>query len=118
MRLVLPLATSVIYIPSLSSRSDQSFFAYKHANTKSSLLTIWQHEERPSDTYRPKATTLTIEGAMFKDPVYADLITGKVYEIPKANLKKAGNTYTFSEVPVFDYPIVIAEKSLIANQKQ
>ena len=96
-----------------SSRADQSFFGYKHAGNKSSLLIIWQHEEKPSDTYQPKATTLTIEGGVFKNPVFADLITGKVYRIPKANFKKAGNTYTFREIMVPDYPVVIAERSTI-----
>jgi hypothetical protein len=102
-----------------SSGADQSFFAYKSSNNKSSLITVWQHEERPTDMYQPKLTTLTAEGAVFKDPVFADLITGQVYEIPKANVKKTGSTYTFTEVPVPDYPVVIAEKSLISfnNQK-
>ncbi|TDH28740.1 hypothetical protein EXU57_01315 [Segetibacter sp. 3557_3] len=95
-----------------SSSADQSFFAYR-SDDKSALFTIWQHEDRPSDTYQPKPTTLTVEGATFKNPVLADLITGKVYEIPTANFRKAGNTYTFSGIPVTDYPIVIAEKSLI-----
>ena len=96
-----------------SGRSDQSFFSYNHSNKKSPFLTIWQSEERPSDTYEPKATTLTIEGTSFKNPVLADLITGKVYEIPKANFKKAGNAIIFSELPVPDYPIMIAEKEAL-----
>jgi hypothetical protein len=96
-----------------SSRSDQSSFSYRHSDQKSSLITIWQSEERPSDTYENKATTLTIEAATFKNPVFADLITGKIYEIPKANFKRVGNSIIFNEIAVPDYPVVIAEKSLI-----
>ncbi|MEJ7586984.1 MAG: hypothetical protein WKI04_05425 [Ferruginibacter sp.] len=96
-----------------SSGSDQSFFGYKHANKAASLFTIWQHEERPVDTYQPKTSTLTIHGAVFKNPVFVDLITGKVYEIPKAKFEKAGNTYIFREIPVPDYPVVVADRSTI-----
>jgi polysaccharide biosynthesis protein PslG len=60
-----------------------------------------------------------VEGS-FKNPVYVDLITGKAYNIPKKQWKKSGKQFTFTDIPVPDYPVLIAEKSslLLEGGKQ
>ena len=79
-------------------------------------VTMWGNEARPAETYTPKSSKITVNGT-FKEPVYVDLISGKVYEIPKANWKKEGAAFTFTGIPVIDSPILIAEKSLIQIAK-
>lgn len=87
-------------------------FGYRHKANKGMLITLWSSEAKPEETYTPKDVTITVTGS-FKQPVYVDLISGSVYDIPKSNWKKIGNTYTFSTIPVPDYPVVIAEKLLV-----
>ncbi|PSR54053.1 hypothetical protein AHMF7605_11235 [Adhaeribacter arboris] len=87
-------------------------FSYRHKKSNGSLATIWADEATPAERYPPKVTTLTLSGT-FKAPVFIDLISGKVYEIPKNDWKKEGNTYTFTNIPVPDYPVAIAEKSIL-----
>jgi Glycosyl hydrolases family 39 len=99
-----------------SSGANQSFFAYKHSRKGFSLISIWQSEEKPAETYLPKMSTLTIENGDFNNPVLVDLISGKIYEIPKTEWKKVGNTCTFNVIPVHDSPILIAEKKIISIQ--
>ena len=91
-----------------------SAFAYRHKQTGVSLITIWSHEARPADNYTPKPTTVTVEGR-FTQPVFVDLITGKITEIPKANWSKTGNTVTFTNIPVPDYPVLIADKNALKS---
>ena len=87
-------------------------FAYRHKKNGGSLVTIWSKEARPTEDYTPKATDVTVVGD-FKQPVLIDLITGNIYEIPKDNWKKTGSTYTFTAIPVPDYPVLIADKSAL-----
>jgi hypothetical protein len=87
-------------------------FAYQHKTSGSSLITLWSKETRPAEEYTPKTTTLTVEGS-FKTPVFVDLITGTVYEIPKRNWSKAGKIYTFTVLPIPDYPVLIADKDVL-----
>ncbi|GAB3704850.1 hypothetical protein GCM10027592_36670 [Spirosoma flavus] len=94
------------------SQPTVSAFQYQRSKNGGSLVTLWSGEARPTETYEPKSTDVTIEGK-FTTPVYVDLISGKVYEIPKNSWKKTGNNYTFSAVPVPDYPVLIAEKSAL-----
>jgi hypothetical protein len=45
--------------------------------------------------------------------VFVDILTGGVYEIPASQRSKNGNTWTFKNIPVYDSPVLIADKSLI-----
>ena len=87
-------------------------FQYQHKQNKGSLITLWSGEARPAETYEPKLTMVTVEGS-FSNPVFVDLISGKVYEIPKNKFKKSGNQFIFNEITVLDYPVLIAEKSVL-----
>lgn len=96
-----------------SNGTNQSFFAYKNSGNNLTLITIWQSEDRPADTYETKLTMVTVEGGRFKNPVFADLITGNIYELPTNKWKKEGNNIIFTDIPIPDYPVLIADKSCI-----
>jgi hypothetical protein len=87
-------------------------FQYEHKANKGSLLTLWSGEAKPAETYQAKPTTITVEGN-FKNPVYVDLITGKIYEIPKNLYKKEGKAMVFEGIPIPDYAVLIADKSVL-----
>ncbi|MBD2754360.1 GH39 family glycosyl hydrolase [Spirosoma validum] len=94
------------------SQTTVSAFQYRHKKNGGSLVTVWSGEARPAETYDPKPTDVTIEGK-FTTPVYVDLVSGKVYEIPKNSWKKSDNCYTFTALAVPDYPVLIAEKTAL-----
>ncbi|MBD0255956.1 MAG: hypothetical protein ICV83_09575 [Cytophagales bacterium] len=87
-------------------------FSYRHQGNGGTLVTLWRYEARPADTYEATPATVAVTGS-FTRPVLVDLISGVVYEIPKKQWKKTGNQYTFTGIPVADYPVVIAEKSVL-----
>ncbi len=94
------------------NQAQMAAFGYRHTGNSGTLVTLWCNDARPADAYAPKPTTVTVEGT-FTRPVLVDLLTGSVYEIPKKQWKQAGNKHTFTGIPVADYPVVIAEKSLL-----
>ncbi len=95
-----------------TNQEKQSAFAYKHKKSGQTAVSLWNNEARPAETFTPQPTQVTVKGS-FKKPVYVDLISGKVYEVPKANWKKEGTTHTFTNIPVADYPILLADQSLV-----
>jgi hypothetical protein len=58
-----------------------------------------------------------IENGNFKNPVFVDLMTGHVYEIPRANWVKKSNQLIFKQIPVYDAPILIVEKEVLSIKK-
>jgi hypothetical protein len=94
------------------SGENVAAFGYRHKAGKGTLVTLWCNEARPADAYAPKPTTVEVTGT-FTRPVLVDLLTGSVYEIPRKQWQKTGNKHTFTNIPVADYPVLIAEKSLL-----
>ncbi|MFC3559271.1 hypothetical protein [Pedobacter jamesrossensis] len=88
-------------------------YGYRHRQNKQQIYTIWSDEAIPSNTNEVKMLDFSFINGNFIEPVMVDVITGKVYNIPKENWNKEGNIVNFKKIPVYDGPILIAEKSLI-----
>ncbi|WP_028665068.1 GH39 family glycosyl hydrolase [Runella zeae] len=88
-----------------------SVYAYEHKNTKKQVFTIWNDEYIPTNTNNVKNLNFTILNANFSQPVYVDMLTGAIYEIPDNQIDKNGNKTTFKSLPIYDSPILIADKS-------
>jgi len=69
---------------------------------------------RPNDLFEPRPHTFKIAGRMqLADPVFVDLLTGAVYAFPKANVLPS-QTYTrLLDVPVYDSPCFLTERSAL-----
>ncbi|MCF0069698.1 beta-galactosidase [Dyadobacter sp. CY261] len=98
---------------SKSTDRSISVYGYAHAKTGKQLFTIWSDEAIPANTNNIRNITFTFLNADIDQPVYVDIISGGVYEIPPSQWKKTDNKMIFSKVPVYDAPVLIADKSLI-----
>ena len=92
-------------------------YGYEHTQSKKQVFTIWLDEAIPTNTNLTKNVNFTILNGNFDKPVYVDILTGLVYEIPDNQWQKIGNKYVFNNLPVYDAPILIADKSLISLKK-
>jgi len=77
------------------------------------VVLVWFKDQIPSDDLKWDLVNLTIKGIKFQDPVYVEMITGKVYEIEKSSIKSAGEDTSKIILPLWDSPVMIAERSLI-----
>ncbi len=88
-------------------------YGYEHKNTKKQVFTIWNNEYIPTNTNIAKNLNITILNANFDQPVLVDILTGAIYEIPENQIDRKGNKTIFKNVPVYDSPILIADKSVL-----
>jgi len=77
------------------------------------LYAIWNDEFTPTDSNTTRKISFTFLNGSFDQPVYVDMITGNIYDIPAEKRSKTGNKYILKDSPVYDAPILIADKSLI-----
>jgi hypothetical protein len=109
------------YIPentddvAITKSTDRRFaiYGYRHRSSKLQVFTIWESEGIPTNTLGKENFDFTIAHGNFKDPVYVDIITGDIYEIPKNKWSKNNKVYTFKDIPIYDGPILLADKSII-----
>jgi hypothetical protein len=86
-------------------------FAYRH-RSGGALLTLWLADGIPTDNYVNQPVTLTVYNATFKQPVFVDLRTGEVFDLPRHTWRKKGKVSVFQNLPLYDSPIVIMERKL------
>ena len=72
------------------------------------MVALWFRDDKPTDSDARTLVDLTFSGARFHEPVLVDLLTGEVRALPRAEVRSA-----FSQIPLYDSPILIAEKSAL-----
>jgi hypothetical protein len=82
-----------------------------------SVLLVWYHDQIPSDELKWDLVDLTVKQVTFKDPVYVEMITGKVFELAPSTWKTADGNTQFTQLPVWDSPVMIAERSQVDLKK-
>lgn len=104
----------------MTKNTDRSLavYGYRNKTSKLNIFTIWQDEAIPTNSQEKKNHHFTFTNANFEHPVYVDIITGNVYDIPVSQWSKIGPKYAFRNIPVYDGPILIADKKLLKITSQ
>jgi hypothetical protein len=50
-----------------------------------------------------------LKGLAIKEPVWVDLVSGRIYEIPADRIRTMGQSTIFQDIPLYDAPVLIAE---------
>jgi hypothetical protein len=70
---------------------------------------------RPGDSFETRPTVFVAKGSPLKNPVWVDLLTGRIYGYPESRVCVAdGETY-YLDVPVYDSPCVLTERNVVAE---
>ena len=99
---------------------DASITTYEYVKESGErLFVFWAHGtdmkfERPGDSFETRPAVFKCFGKPLADPVWIDMLTGRVYAFPKENVivpEKGGVRYL--DVPVYDSPCVLTERSAV-----
>jgi hypothetical protein len=100
----------------VSEANKVALSAYQQKATGKQVVATWFSGAMPNDSNVTTTLDITLARGEFTEPVYADLRTGEVYAIPKANWSRDGNGVVLRQIPVYDSPILIAEKSVLSME--
>lgn len=104
------------YAYTVNSDSSLSVFAYQSKFDRQAVV-FWKDSQHPTNFNAKTPMTFEFPNANFSTPVLVDLRTGNVYELPESSWQQNGTHYTFTDVPVYDSPVLIADQSLIPLTK-
>ena len=90
-----------------------SSFAYRSTQNDGNIVVAWLSGERPSESLETTPVNFTLQGITFSDPVYVNLITGQVYQLPAGQWKQEEGVILVSALPIYDAPVLMAEKEMI-----
>lgn len=88
-------------------------FTCRDKSTGLGLVALWDGTGVPSNLCATRKVTLSLSKPCFKEPVWLDLLTGNFYAIPGANLAIQAGACALRDLPVYDSPAVILDKSLL-----
>lgn len=77
------------------------------------LVAVWFSDAQPVDDNTVTPTDLTLPAAAFADPVLVDVRTGTAYALPAS--ARAGAT--FRALPLYDSPVLLAERRTLTLRR-
>ena len=77
------------------------------------VLLAWYSHRIPSDALVFDTVKFSTPGVAFKDPVWMDMITGRVYEIDAKDVETKDGTTVFKRLPLWDSPVLLAERAQV-----
>ena len=101
-----------------ASEGQIAVYAYRKKGGGGTVVTTWSKASPPADSNATSPVDLTIPGVPFAEPVYVDLLTGKVYAIPRERWSSVGSAVAFKQVPIYDSPVLIAEKAVLPLERK
>ena len=68
---------------------------------------------RPGDSFETRPTVFAAKGAPLKEPVWVDMLTGRIYAYPKGNMREVDGETFYLDVPVYDSPCLLTERAAL-----
>ena len=100
----------------LSTDRSVAVYGYRHREQQLDVYTLWIADEIPGDTLEKKSHQVTLANARLNAPVLVDVLSGAVFAIPAAQWSRRGAHTVFQNIPLFDGPVLIADRALIRMQ--
>lgn len=77
------------------------------------VVLLWYGDQVPGDALAWEPADLALKGASFKDPVYVEMVTGKVFELAPGSWTSEGGNTRLAQVPLWDSPVMLAERAQV-----
>ena len=117
----------------LAATTDRTVSLYEYRTaTDTPLLVFWSHglttwnyeaqsatldvNARPGDSFETRPLVIEWKGRPLEDPVWVDLLSGRVYALRPENQIVHSSGVTFADVPVYDSPCLLTERAALDLQ--
>ena len=92
-------------------------FGHKVKATGRQIVVFWDKSDVPGNANDTIPATLMIEGGRFEHPVWVDVVTGNVYEIPADSVSVEADSVIFKDIPVYDAPAFITSRDALTYEE-
>ena len=92
---------------------DTAVYLFRKKDGHQSVLAFWDCSTHPDN---PNATTparIELNGVAFEEPVWVDIVTGAIYELPEDRVATEGGKTILKDIPVYDAPVLITDRSVV-----
>jgi len=77
------------------------------------VLLVWNSGRVPGDRIAWDRVVLTVPGVTFREPVWVEMITGRIFAIDPLDFTVKDGATSFHDLPLWDCPVMIAERAAV-----
>ena len=88
-------------------------YLFKKKGTNQSVVAFWDCSSNPENCNATTPAKITLEGITFQEPVWVDMVTGAIYELPKDRVASEGGKTVLKDIPLYDAPALVTDKSVV-----
>jgi len=106
-------------VPDLKSARDVqcvkkvAVYLFSKKGSSHKLAAFWDCSDHPENTNETTPAQITVTDVTFKEPVWVDVVTGAIYELPADRVVTEGNKTILKDIPVYDAPALITDKGVV-----
>lgn len=90
-------------------------FAYRDSERKQDLIVFWDGRRIPSESNTARRIQFSMSDALLNEPVLVDIVSGRIFQIPSENIVRKDGTLILRNIPVYDAPLAITEKTRVRD---
>ena len=91
-------------------------YTFRQKGTDIPLVAFWNAAKHPENDNSTREMDFWISGVVLKEPVWIDLVTGAIYQIPERMIIGRRRSMAFEGLPYYDSPVVVTDKSLVIKE--
>lgn len=95
-----------------SKTLSMQLFKYTNVTNKSDVIVYWDKSKIPMKETPEETCDIKVLDCNIKNPVLIDIISGEAFRINEPEMK-CKNVTVFEKLPFYDYPMVIADESIL-----
>ncbi len=92
---------------------EVAVYVFNKKGSGRKLVAVWDCSDHPENTNETTPAQITVADVAFKEPVWVDVVTGAIYELPADRVVTEGNKTILKDVPVYDAPALITDRSVV-----
>ncbi len=94
---------------------ETAVYLFRKKGGRPCVLAVWDCSSHPDNGNATTPARIEFDGVAFEEPVWVDMVTGGIYELPADRVVTEGGTTILKGIPVYDAPALVAEKSVVAR---
>lgn len=88
-------------------------YLFKKKGSGASLLAFWDCSSHPDNGNETTTAQFVLPGITFEDPVWVDVVTGAIYELPKDRITIEQSKTLLNDIPLYDAPVFITDRKAV-----
>lgn len=97
--------------------NGMAVYAFRDRGSGADLIALWNSSSIPVHRCDLSPVDLQVGNLNMHEPVWLDLLTSRIYRIPAENISQQGTLTVLKDIPVFDSPVVLTDRSVLSYVK-